>query len=254
MPRPLPFTKYYELACLAGVCVWSTGYMLLAIAPAQPLDLAAVATPRILELAPGITYEPNPSTGSAVWVAEWVTAESLAGAAERPGRFLIDEHLHDSSQRASERDYRNSGFDKGHLAASANWGAHRAATFNLSNVVPQVPLINQGPMKFLEDSLRARVTDRTSLLIVTAPLYQLGHKPRFAGRLPVPTAMVKAVLVFHDNQPVEGLAFLIENTRSGELKTITVDDVETLLQRDLFAALPDDVENRLEGEQPNGNR
>lgn len=215
------------------------------------IDWTQLATPGVIALAPGIVYEPNPSTGSAAWVAELVTSETLAGEATRPSTFRVDPYVA-PEQRARDADYRSSGYDRGHLAAAANHANQIAATFSLANVVPQRPEVNQGPMKQLEESLRGRVDATTSLLIVTAPLYELDEPKRTAGRLPVPTAFVKAVIVMRATadethaQPIEGLAYRIDNESRAAIQLVSIDQVESLLQRDLFSFLPDDTERRLE--------
>lgn len=243
---PLLSDRLY-LALLLVAAIVGSARLAGAILAEPPLavDLAAVAQPRAIELAPGIVYEPNPATGAAAWVAELVTAESLAGETQRPSSFRVDANL-PAGLRARDADYRASGYDRGHLAAAANHGPRSAATFSLANVVPQKPDVNQGPMKQLEESLRGLVDLRTSLVIVTAPLYELDGPKRFAGRLPVPSAFVKAVLVFEEGRPIEGLAYRIDNAPRAGIQLTTIDQVESAIARDLFSFLPDDVESRLE--------
>ena len=74
----------------------------------------------VFELAPGILYEPDPATGSARWVAERLTADTIQGGAERAGAFHRDPHL---AGGACDADYEGSGYDKGHLAAAGELGA-----------------------------------------------------------------------------------------------------------------------------------
>lgn len=78
---------------------------------------------------------------SALWVVEQLNAASLSGPAERGAcDFAEDDSVH-QYHRATNADYRASGFDRGHLAAAANHKASPKAmadTFYLSNVAPQV--------------------------------------------------------------------------------------------------------------------
>lgn len=248
-PPPLLSERLYLVILLATALSVATELISSALSPppaeAVAVDWTTIAAPRTIALAPGIVYEPNPSTGSAAWVAELVTAESLEGETPRPSTFRVDLEV-PSSARARDEDYRASGYDRGHLAAAANHADQMPATFSLANVAPQMPEVNRGPMKQLEAALRGRVDQRTSLLIVTAPLYELDEPRRSAGRLPVPTAFVKAVLVLVDGRAAEGLAYRIGNHRQAAIQLRSIDQVEALLQRDLFSFLPDDTETRLE--------
>ncbi len=205
------------------------------------------ADTRVIELADGITYEPHPVTGSAVWVAEIVTRETLQGTAVRRDRWTTDPHLPEAL-RAHESDYRTSGYDRGHLAAAANHGqpAAKDATFSLANAVPQVPAVNRGPMRWLEESLREKARGGDDLVIVTAPIYELSGAKEYAGRLPVPQAFVKAVLVLREGQPVAAHGYRIRNCTGAGIELVTIDAIEAALQRDLFHALPDEIETKLE--------
>jgi endonuclease G len=246
MRTPTLLSPRGELFVLALILV-SAALSLSASERAHAPDLANVAHANVYQLAPGITYEPNPSTGLPAWVAEWVSQETLLGYADRPGHFTVDTNV-PPAIRARDEDYRGSGFDRGHLAASANWGKHRAATFNLANVAPQEADVNQRAIKQIEDELRQLVDDRTSLLIVTAPVYELAQRPRHAGRLRVPDAFVKAALIYTDGKPADARCYRVDNVPTAITTRLTIDAAESLLQRDLFSELPDDVEARLESQ------
>ena len=60
--------------------------------------------------------------------------------------------------RADRTDYKGSGYDRGHLVASANQRAlelQNSETFLLSNMSPQVLGFNRGLWKRLENAVRA---------------------------------------------------------------------------------------------------
>jgi endonuclease G len=245
--RPLLSDRLFSVIIVAATVAFLVKNLLAGAdrLEANALNWSEIAVPRTIALAPGIIYEPDPSTGAAAWVAELVTAESINGDEDRPTSFRVDPYVL-MSQRARDDDYRANGFDRGHGAAAANHADNIRATFSLANVWPQLPEVNRGPMKQLEEALRRRVDGHTSLVIVTAPLYELDGPKRLCGRLPVPTGFVKAVLVLSDGQPAEGVAFRVENARRAGIELLSIDNVEDLLQRDLFAFLPDDVERELE--------
>lgn len=86
----------------------------------------------------------DPRSRSALWVIEQLNRETLSGASDRAAcDFQEDDSVHEY-HRATNADYRGSGFDRGHLAAAANHKWSQKAmrdTFYLSNVAPQVGLI-----------------------------------------------------------------------------------------------------------------
>ncbi|KAI5615366.1 endonuclease G, mitochondrial [Silurus asotus] len=75
------------------------------------------------------------------WVIEQLNAGTLSGTSDRKlCDFKEDDSVH-VYHRATNSDYRGSGFDRGHLAAAANHKWSQKAmddTFYLSNVAPQV--------------------------------------------------------------------------------------------------------------------
>lgn len=83
----------------------------------------------------------DPRSRSALWVIEQLNRETLSGTSERAAcDFQEDDSVHEY-HRATNADYRGSGFDRGHLAAAANHKWSQAAmrdTFYLSNIAPQV--------------------------------------------------------------------------------------------------------------------
>lgn len=85
----------------------------------------------------------DPRSRSALWVIEQLNRETLSGASDRAAcDFQEDDSVHEY-HRATNADYRGSGFDRGHLAAAANHKWSQKAmrdTFYLSNVAPQVGL------------------------------------------------------------------------------------------------------------------
>lgn len=84
-------------------------------------------------------YDPRSRTPA--WVIEQLSADALTGTSDRKlCNFKEDDSVH-VYHRATNSDYKGSGFDRGHLAAAANHKRSQKAmddTFYLSNVVPQV--------------------------------------------------------------------------------------------------------------------
>ena len=194
------------------------------------------------------------------WVTYHLTREDLAQVeVERTDDFRPDPELSDE-ERAELADYRGSGYDRGHMAPAADFKRSRLAmstTFLLSNMAPQRPQLNRGRWAMLEDAVRQLANDHGSVWIYTGPLY-LDSDGRPAagtqtinGRVTVPSHFYKAVLCEHDSGTHEMFAYIMPNGTepvTGALTeyVVTVDAIEAATGLDLFAALPDALERRLE--------
>ncbi len=204
---------------------------------------------------------------SARWVAERLTKESLRANVERKDAFRSDVRV-PKEFRAKQSDYRGSGFDRGHLAPSSNHLLSRAAnrnTFFLTNVSPQAGKgFNRNCWRKLEKAIRKRALDGDvkELYVFTGPLFM----PEEAGQstvtyriigdnhLPVPTHFFKAVLIVPTDTAATVMlyTFVLPNRVIRDGMDLTwfaqsVDFVEHWAGFDLWAELPDDVEDYKEG-------
>jgi endonuclease G, mitochondrial len=110
--------------------------------------------------------------------------------------------------RAGLDAYRSSGFDRGHLAASAHHDQldiQNSETFLLSNMSPMVPAFNRGIWNRLEAAVRLLNASKDVLetYVLTAPVFYFGEPVVTIGKqplgeygiyIPVPHAFVKSVL------------------------------------------------------------
>ncbi|XP_059193066.1 endonuclease G, mitochondrial [Centropristis striata] len=116
----------------------------------------------------------DPRTRTASWVIERLNPASISGTSDRKHcDFKEDDSVH-VFHRATNSDYRRSGFDRGHLAAAANHKWSQKAmedTFYLSNVAPQDPHLNQVTWNNLEKHCRALTKHYLNVYVCTGPLY-----------------------------------------------------------------------------------
>jgi endonuclease G, mitochondrial len=94
-----------------------------------------------------------------LWVCGSLDPNLVFGPAKRKNKWRPDPAL-DGKPRAVDADYRNSGFQRGHMIASEDRVANQElndATFFLSNAVPQNGPLNGGPWARLEATIRAWV-------------------------------------------------------------------------------------------------
>lgn len=92
--------------------------------------------------------------------------------AKRPN-FYSDVNI-PTDYQAKESDYRNSGYDRGHLApdASFDWSEESLdATYSLANVIPQVPSVNRYAWATLEAYARDMAVEKGELFVLNVVKY-----------------------------------------------------------------------------------
>jgi len=146
--------------------------------------------------------------------------------------------------RASLDDYVGSGYDRGHLVASANQRnqpIQNSETFLLSNMSPQKKDLNRELWKTLEEKVRD-LNDMENILetyVLTAPVFYFNKVIETIGKhddlgidIPIPHAFVKSVLAEDDNGRLKLWTFLMENKElDGKIEDYLVKtyDVEQLV-------------------------
>jgi endonuclease G len=192
------------------------------------------------------------------WVAYRLRRSELNGDEERTDDFRPDPTLEDDD-RSELRDYRSSGYDRGHMAPAADFSrSHRAmsTTFLLSNMTPQRPSLNRGIWARLESQLRDAADEFGTVWIITGSLFTdrrpPGHRTSIGnGRVAVPTDFYKVALARDSTGEFSMFAFVMPNSinplRGGPADFIeTVDEVERLSGLDFFDQLEDAQERSLE--------
>ncbi|MBL7983181.1 MAG: DNA/RNA non-specific endonuclease [Flavobacteriales bacterium] len=212
----------------------------------------------------------NNARGTATWVSWHLNADWL-GNAPRCDCFLPDPELPPGFFTAYTWDYSGTGFDRGHLCPSADRDlndADNAATFLLTNIMPQAPQLNQGIWAELEDYARALVLQGNELYIVAGGYgsggtgSQGGTTTTLAnGAITVPARYWKVLLIMpNDDAPdipritsdTRVIAVDIPNTQAasalpwGQYRT-SVDAIEASTGLNLFSRIPTTVQNDLEG-------
>ncbi|GIV38511.1 MAG: hypothetical protein KatS3mg033_0311 [Thermonema sp.] len=189
------------------------------------------------------------------WVAYRLDYKELEGNLERLNNFSPDPAV--STGTAHSSDYTRSGYDRGHLAAAADFEFDRQAyeeTFLMSNIAPQTPELNRGIWRELEEQCRRWVRRDKTLYIVTGPI--LSKRPRKIGKhtkISVPKAYYKVILDMREPE-IKAIAFIMPNSKN--LKddfmdyVVSIDEVEAQTGLDFFPELSKDpaLERVLEGE------
>jgi endonuclease G len=150
----------------------------------------------------------NTKHRQANWVAYQLTKSELVKVVERKDKFIADPLIPNTD---NEKDYKNSGFDRGHLAPAGDMLFSSIAmkeSFYFSNMSPQNPSFNRGIWKKLEEKVRTWAENFDSLYIVTGPILHDSLCEIGFNGLKVPHHYYKVIV---DMKKKQGIAFLIPN-------------------------------------------
>ena len=183
-------------------------------------------------------------------VANWVSYElghdKLQNCVKRRNNFREDPAV--STGSATHEDYKNSGYDRGHLVPAGDMKHTREAmsdTFYYSNMSPQPPRFNQGIWSRLEHLMRSWGLKYKSILLVTGPVLK-DNLPSIGVRndISVPEEYFKVILR-RQGKSWEGIAFIMNvDAASSDLRTYatSIDSVERKTGIDFFRNLSDEIE------------
>ncbi|MDR3326854.1 MAG: DNA/RNA non-specific endonuclease [Prevotellaceae bacterium] len=186
------------------------------------------------------------------WVAYELTKEEVKGVTPRGNNFVPDPEV-SYGMSASTDDYKNSGWDRGHMAPAADmkWSEQAMKeSFYLSNVCPQNKKLNSGVWKDLEELVRGLATEKGNIYVVCGSV--VSKQPETIGhnKVVVPDAFFK-VLLQNDNGNWSAIAFMFANESGRKpLSTyaMSVEDMQTITDIDFFPALPDSIEEKIESQ------
>ena len=209
----------------------------------------------------GFAVSYNNSTRLPNWVAYELTATEVAGDLPRKDKFRPDPSAFGA--QANKDDYRNSGWDRGHMAPAAdmkwNTDAMDESCF-FTNICPQNPQLNGGDWKELEEQCRKWAQKHGNLYIACGPIIlDNEHGTIGANEVIIPDKFYKVVLA-RINGEYRGAGFIFHNSplrkskisgkppvnRPLESYLVPIDEVEAITGIDFFPALPADTQNRVE--------
>ncbi|HLM66899.1 MAG TPA: DNA/RNA non-specific endonuclease, partial [Longimicrobium sp.] len=210
----------------------------------------------------------NPNRGSPNWVA-WNINASQFGAAPRCDCFSAQTGLPAGAIQAVDFDYRNGGYDRGHMVQSESRTStltENSATFLLTNIVPQAGENNQGPWSQHENYLNDLVRSQgKEIYVVAGGEYSANPATlKGEGKVQIPEWTWKVAVVMDGGEglddvrghgDVQVLAIRMPNDTAAargmrnnpwRMYETTVDDVEARTGYDLLDALPNTVERIVE--------
>jgi len=185
--------------------------------------------------------------------AEWVFYEfknrdNSSNNFQRP-YFISDPKV--KTKSADFRNYKNSGYDKGHLCPAGDMKFSKEAfdeTFYTSNISPQRKDFNAGVWNRLEQKTRYWSQKYDDIYVVTGGILAEGLATIGTEEVAVPEYFYKVLMDESDGE-FKMIAFLVphENSKRPLYEfVVSVDEIEKLTGIDFFPALPDTIENELE--------
>ena len=161
--------------------------------------------------------------------AEHLTADDIhqAGLIKRSGSFFTDKEL----DSAKSSQYTNSGYQRGHLTASADMPdvESQHQTFDMINVTPETKQFNEVVWEKIERTVRQQVVDKGEAYIITAPIFA-PTPPRIKG-IAIPKDVAK-VVYFPTTKECE--VWVVSNTDVPYTQTMSVPDFNAKYFRDYF--------------------
>lgn len=185
----------------------------------------------------------------AEWVAYELKQEHLSNTNYKRPYFEIDFAV--KTGAAHWRNYKKSGFDRGHLCPAGDRSFNQDAyneTFLTSNISPQRHDFNSGIWNTLEQKVRYWASKYNGVFVVTGGVLNGDMETIGEEQVAVPNQFYKILI---DNNPgkTKMIAFLMPHENSSlplyEF-VVSVDSIETLTGIDFFPELEDALENELE--------
>lgn len=228
------------------------------------LDIGLPSDEHIMHAAMALEY--SEAHEQARWVAHIILPDVTEGAVGRTNDFRPDPKVTTGTaveedyflkylQPDSSYKYDGFGYDRGHLAPSADfrWSLRALSeSYYYSNMSPQVAEFNREGWAALEALLRGYIYDHpsTQLYVVTGPVLEedLPVIERSVNKVAIPKRYFKVAV---DLQAKRGIGFIMPNQAIDyplETYALSIDEVEAITGLDFFRKLSPEEEALIEGQ------
>ena len=199
----------------------------------------------------GYTTSYNSNTKAPNWVAWHLTKSHTYGSFQRKDE-VFTEDMDVKAPRATDNDYYNSRFDRGHMCPAGDNKWDKLAmeeSFLFTNVCPQNHGLNKYEWNDLEILCRDWAREYGAIDIVCGPIYAKNGEQKTIGRnkVWVPDAFFKVILC-RQGKP-KAIGFIYKNLGQKQPMSeavYSVDEIEWLTGIDFFPELDDKTEDRVE--------
>jgi endonuclease G len=144
----------------------------------------------------------------ALWVSAIISKRSIGIDMERSDKFYADPDIPED-YRLKPDDFKNTGYDKGHLAPNSAIDFSRKSndqTFAMSNIALQDPKLNRQSWKSLEGLIEDWARTKGKLCFITGPVYN--KRPEKVNGVPLPKSFYKVIYSFKHERCI---GFIIPN-------------------------------------------
>lgn len=200
----------------------------------------------------------------AKWVAHIILPEIIKGKEGRSNDFREDsliktgtateiDYFLKTKNEDGSYEYDGFGYDRGHLAPSADFRWSKKAlsqSYLYSNMSPQLAAFNREKWGELEDILRGYIYNHptTQLYVVTGPILHdsLPKIERSINKVSIPEYFYKVVV---DLTHQKAIGFIMPNQKINyplNNYAVSIDEVETATGIDFFHQIEDELEDALE--------
>ncbi len=195
------------------------------------------------------TLSYNEPYEQAEWVAYVLKKDHLTTQTRKRPYFMEDPKI--KTKSADWRNYKGSGYDRGHLCPAGDRRFSEQAyneTFYTSNIVPQDKDFNAGVWNRLEMQVRQWARTYGDIYVITGGVLQKGLDTIGEEDVAVPHYFYK-IVARGDAKSMKMIAFLLEGKENNaplRSYAVSVDQIEEMTEIDFFQDLPDDVEAKWE--------
>ncbi|MBA0883540.1 DNA/RNA non-specific endonuclease [Flavobacterium undicola] len=195
------------------------------------------------------TLSYNEKAEQAEWVAYELKKNYIKNSDFKRPFFIEDPMV--GTKSADWRNYKKSGYDKGHLCPAADMEFDINAyndTFFTSNISPQNPDFNGGIWNRLEQKTRFWAVKNNGLFVITGGVLKGSLESIGKEDVLVPKYFYK-ILLSPSKRNYKMIAFLVPNEKSSKAifeYVVSVDKLESITGIDFFPKLEDNIENSLE--------
>lgn len=185
----------------------------------------------------------------AEWVAYELKESHLSNSNHKRPYFEIDNAV--KTGAAHWRNYKNSGYDRGHLCPAGDRNYSKLAhdeTFLTSNISPQNHEFNSGIWNSLEKRTRYWANKYDGVFVVTGGVLKGEMQTIGDEEVSIPNQFYK-VLIDNNSGKTKMIGFLIPHQNFNKPLyefVVSVDSIEKLTGIDFFPELDDAIENKLE--------